>query len=189
MPDLKDELDALFDDGEKSQEEENGKEAEERCEDGKPKAKKSKLARAEALAASRKTPGRSAAGARAKSADADDEATHHRVRPAAPPTQARSQGSSLKLVLGVSLVLNIVILVFIVALMGKLNALQGQIVEVKNEAVTATNVSRAQLHFYTERGGAERALFVLMPRDVTEFPSGCKSYDVPRQDLGTVVKK
>ncbi|MDX9981629.1 MAG: hypothetical protein RBU25_16535 [Lentisphaeria bacterium] len=202
MPDLKDELDALFDNEEKPKEKEAEDKAEDKqeeaTEDDKSQAaaKKAKMAAVGARTggiAARKIPGKATtAPTRAKAPEPEPEAepAHgHGSRAVATPARPRGQGASLKLVLATSLVLNILILVLVVLLMNKVGTMQKQIIEVKNEAVTATNASRARLHFYTERSNEERALFVLLPRDVTEFPEGCKSYDVPRKDLGSVIKK
>lgn len=198
MPDLKDELDALFDDEEKPKEKEAEDKAEETVEDDKSQAaaKKAKLAAVGARTggiAARKIPGKAApAPARAKAPEPEPEpeaAPSHGPRTVTAPARARGQGGSLKLVLAASLVLNILILILVFLVMNKVDKMQKQVIEVRNEAVAATNASRAHLHFYTERSNEERALFVLLPRDVTEFPQGCKSYDVPRKDLGSVIKK
>ncbi len=207
MPDLKDELDALFeDDGEPKAEEAAEETTEEQAEeaadgektDAKPKsglAKKSKLvgARTGAINVARKLPGKPAVGTKpaakpaepAPEAEFEEEPAHAHVshaKVAAAPASSGGAGVGTP-ILACALLLNLVVLIIVGLLMAKVGKLEKQLTEVANETRMASNMSRAKLSLYTDRGGIQNAVLVIMPKDVTEYPKGTKVYVLPLDKL------
>lgn len=206
MPDLKDELDALFEDDGESKAEEAAEEtaeeqAEEAAEDGekaeaKPKsglAKKSKLvgARTGAINVARKLPGKPAVAAKpaAKTPEPQPEPEPEEPAPAhvshakVAAAPASSGGGLLKLLLVLSLVLNVVVLALVAGLFGKLGTLQDQLVTTNNNIASATTMSRANVGVYTDRGGVDTAVLFYLPTDVNQFAREGKAVPIPLEKL------
>ena len=198
MPDLKDELDALFEDEGEPQAEEAAEEkaeetADEEKTDDKAKGlanKKSKLigARTGAVVTGKKVPGKATVAA--KPAPKAPEPTPEPEEP--PPSHgSRSKaaaapsagGGGIKLLLAVSLLLNVVVLIVVILALGKLGTLQDQVTTTNSNVTAAATMSRAEVGVYTDRGGVDTAILFYLPKDVNKFPLEGKAYRVSLEKL------
>lgn len=197
MPDLKDELDALFDNEEKPKQKEAEDKAEEAAEDDKSQAaaKKAKMAAVGARTggiAARKIPGKAApapARAKAPEQEPEPEAAHASTsRPATVHAHSSGGGGGLvKILLVASLILNVLILIFAFSLLGQMGKLQEQMQvqmqTINQNIVASTTMSRAEVGVYTDRGGVDTAILFYLPTDVTKFPQEGKAYRVSLEKL------
>jgi hypothetical protein len=95
------------------------------------------------------------------------------VRPKVAHVPASSGGGGNGLLL-VSLVLNVVLLLLVALVTIKVMGFDKRLIGVQNEVKIATEQARTKFGVYEERGGRERAVMLVLPKNLDDFPTGTK---------------